>query len=368
MKEEINYKKILGIVVVAILLYWGLSNLDIIWNVTDKVFGIIFPFVLGACLAFVINMPMRFFERKISRIKNKKGKNLFGKGTIKLISLFLAIIIIILIFSLIIELIVPELINVIMLLIDRMPYYIDEIGKFLQNATQGMPDINTIIDDMNINVDQMKQQAIELITNFLTSSISVISNIVTGTVNFVIALIFAIYILLGKQKLKTQAKKILYAYLKKEKADKIIDVCRLSRSTFRKFIAGQCLEATILGVLCILGMLILRIPYAVPIGVLIGVTALIPVFGAFIRSNYWSNTNCVSRTNKGNNIYNIYNHLAASRRKFDLSKSYGKFSRNTWNMGTSCSNGWRKLIWNFRNVNRTSYCFNTLYYIKARHE
>lgn len=282
MKQEIDYKKILGIVIIGIVLYLGLKNFGTVWEGISAVLGIISPFILGACLAFIINMPMRFFERKLSKIKNKKGKTKLSKGMIKGISLCLAIAVIVVIFALIIRLVVPELINVIQLLIERMPYYIEEIGTFLENATKDIPDINTIISNMNIDVEQLKQQAIEIATNFLTSSISVITSFIAGVINFVIALIFAIYILVGKQKLKNQLKKLLYAYLKKEKADRIIEIGKLSRSTFRNFIMGQCLEATILGVLCILGMLILKIPYAASIGVLVGATALIPIFGAFI--------------------------------------------------------------------------------------
>ena len=282
MKQEIDYKKILGIVIIGIVLYLGLKNFATVWEGISAVLGIISPFILGACLAFIINIPMRFFERKLSKIKNKKGKTRLSKGVIKGISLCLAIAVIVVIFALIIRLVVPELINVIQLLIERMPYYIEEIGAFLENATKDIPDINTIISNMNIDVEQLKQQAIEIATNFLTSSISVITSFIAGVINFVIALIFAIYILVGKQKLKNQLKKLLYAYLKKEKADRIIEIGKLSRSTFRNFIMGQCLEATILGVLCILGMLVLKIPYAASIGVLVGATALIPIFGAFI--------------------------------------------------------------------------------------
>jgi len=251
-----------------------------VWNIVNIILGIISPFVLGSALAFILNIPMTFFETKLSKIKDKKGKRLIKENLNKIISLSLAIIVIVLIFSLIIKLIVPELINIIVLLIEKMPYYMEEISKFANDSTKDLPDINTIIQNMDIDLEQIKSQMLSTVTSVLTSSITFIINIVSGVVNFVIALIFAVYILMGKKKLKEQAKKLLYAYTKK--ADKIIEIARISRETFRKFITGQVLEATILGTLCILGMLILRIPYAVPIGVLVGVTALIPVVGAFL--------------------------------------------------------------------------------------
>ena len=111
---------------------------------------------------------------------------------------------------------------------------------------------------------------------------SFISSIISGIATFFIAIVFAVYILIDKEKLKEQVRKIVYAYLSKEKADKIVNIGNIASSTFKRFFTVQCLEATILGTLCLIGMLILRIPYALQIGILIGVTALIPIVGAFI--------------------------------------------------------------------------------------
>lgn len=275
-------KKITKIVIVAIIVYWALNNLGLIWMVISKILSIFSPFILGGALAFILNIPMTFFEKKLSKIKDKKGRQLISKGVVKGMSLILAILVIIFVFTLIIKLIVPELISIMGLLIDNMPLYADKIYGFIEEMTKDMTDINTMIDNMNIDIEALKQQGIELITSILSSSISFIGNIISGITNFVIAFIFAVYILAGKHKLKNQVKKLLYAYIKKEKTDKIIEISRISRNTFKNFITGQCLEATILGVLCILGMLVLKIPYAIPIGVLIGVTALIPIVGAFL--------------------------------------------------------------------------------------
>ena len=285
MREElkkIDIKGMTKIVVIAIILYWTLNNLGIIWSLISKILIIFSPFILGACLAFILNIPMNFFEKNISKIKNKKGKRRFSQKFTKVISLCLAIILIIIIFVLIIKLIVPELLSVLGMLIENIPLYADEVYEILKNSTKDMPDINQIIEKTNINLEELKQQAVGIITNILTSSIAFIGNIISAVTNFVIAIIFAVYILAGKHKLKEQAQKLLYAYIKREKAEKIIEIGRVSRDTFKNFIIGQCTEATILGVLCILGMLILKIPYAISIGVLIGVTALVPIVGAFL--------------------------------------------------------------------------------------
>ena len=292
MKEnKWTFKKCLLLILIAIFAYWAIHNFSIVGNIVAAIYNLIFPFILGGCIAFLINLPMAFFERKILKIKEKKNsKNKKNKRAkpekkskfIRLISLILALLVIILIFALIIRLIVPELINVIRMLIDNIPYYIDEISKLVQKYGNDTVNINTVIENLKANSENIKNELINNIPTILTSSISIVSGIIGGIVTFVVAIIFAIYILIDKEKIQTQITKILYAYLKKEKADKIIEIGKISNVTFRNFFSVQCLEAVILGSLCTIGMLILKIPFAVPIGILVCVTSLIPVVGAFI--------------------------------------------------------------------------------------
>lgn len=222
---------------------------------------------------------MTFFEKRFSKIKKNNNKKQKSKG-LRIISILFAIFVILLVLILIIKLIVPELIEVIKTLIDNIPYYIDEVTKFAKNNIKDTQEINNMLEQ--INTEEIRKQILALLPDVLTSSISIVGNIISGISNFIIAFIFAIYILIDKEKLQEQATRIMYTYIKKKKADNIIKIGRTIKNTFQKFFTVQCLEATILGTLCMIGMLVLRIPYAVSIGVLIGVTALIPIVGAFI--------------------------------------------------------------------------------------
>ncbi len=278
-KQEI--KKWAKIIFIALFGYLIVDNVEVVGDIIGKIISIISPFVVGAAIAFILNLPMGFFEEKLSKFKTKKGKKL-GKGFIRAVSLILAILVIALILSLIVNLILPEIINIITLLIEKLPYYGAELKNIASNITQDVPQINEIIKGIDINNKELQEQIKNLVTSFLSKSVSVVGNIIGSIVNTVVSIVFAAYILTSKDKLKEQAKKILYAYNEKGKAEKIIDIGRTARNIFRRFISGQCLEATILGSLSIIGMLILKVPYAVPIGVLIGVTALIPIVGAFI--------------------------------------------------------------------------------------
>lgn len=270
MKEKEETRKWLKIVLIAIVVYWCLNNLGTLGNFLSTIIKILSPFIIGGIIAFILNIPMRFFERKLT--KKKKRKKIA-----RVISLILSIIIIVLIIALIINLILPKLIDIAQLLIDQLPFYTENIKNALGNVQ-----IENIMENLNITQESINQEIINIATGFITSSISLVGNFVSAISITVIAIIFAIYILMSKERLQKQFTKILFAYVKKERVRKILGIARLTRNTFANFLTIQCLEAVILGTLCIIGMLILQIPYAVQIGVLIGVTALIPIVGAFI--------------------------------------------------------------------------------------
>lgn len=280
-QEKQEIKKWAKIIFIALFGYLIVDNISVVGEIIKTILNIMSPFVVGAAIAFILNLPMGFFEEKLSKFKTKKGKKL-AKGFIRTVSLILAIVVITLVLTIIVNLILPEIINIITLLIEKLPYYGAEIKNIASNITKDFPQINETIKNIDINDKQLQEQVKNFVTGFLSKSVSLLGNIIGTFFNAIISIVFAAYILTGKDKLKEQAKKILYAYNEKAKAEKIIEIGRTTRNIFRKFITGQCLEATILGILSIIGMLILKVPYAVPIGVLIGVTALIPIVGAFI--------------------------------------------------------------------------------------
>lgn len=278
-KNKSDFKKWLILIAVAIIGYWSINNLNVLGNLFSTILDILFPFIFGGCLAFVLNIPMTFFEKKLSKPKKKPNKN---KKFLRIISIVFAILVILCVVTLIINLIVPELINIGKLLIDNIPYYTQEISKLVEEYGQDIINQKDLLNTQSINLESIKDEIINNAFGLLTSSISLVKNIVGTVADIFIGIVFAVYLLIDKEKLQEQSKKLLYAYLSKEKADKIINIGNVFTNSFKSFFTVQCLEAMILGTLCMIGMLVLRIPYAVPIGILIGVTALIPVVGAFI--------------------------------------------------------------------------------------
>lgn len=279
--EKEETKKWIKIILFALIGLLIVLNFNSTLGFIGKFMDIISPFVVGAALAFILNIPMIAFETKFLKFKTKGGKKL-NKGLVRIVSLLLAIFVIGFIITLIVNLILPEIINIAKLLVDNFPKYATEIKKFAIDVTTNIPEVREAIENIDIAKLGSGEQVKNIATNVITTSISFASNLIGSIFNTVVSLVFAIYILTSKDKLKAQSKKILYAYFENEKAEKIIEFGRTSRRIFKNFITGQCLEATLLGILSIIGMLILRIQYAVPIGVLIGVTALIPIVGAFI--------------------------------------------------------------------------------------
>ena len=279
--EKEETKKWIKIILFALIGLLIVLNFNSALGFIGKFMDIISPFVVGAALAFILNIPMIAFETKLLKFKTKGGKKL-NKGLVRIVSLLLAIFVIGFIITLIVNLILPEIINIAKLLVENFPKYATEIKNFAIDVTINIPEVRAAIENIDIAKLGSGEQVKNIATNVITTSISFASNLIGSIFNTVVSIVFAIYILTSKDKLKAQSKKILYAYFENEKAEKIIEFGRTSRRIFKNFITGQCLEATLLGILSIIGMLVLRIPYAVPIGVLIGVTALIPIVGAFI--------------------------------------------------------------------------------------
>jgi len=289
---EKNNKRILGLIVVTLFLLWIVLNFNLVFSFIDKAIDIIFPFILGIAIAFVLNILTKFFERKLftSKSNNKKKKvKKEGFSTWKrVVALILAIIVLLAIVALVIGLVIPELVKTVKILFMSLPDLLENGKVFIADildrypeVNQGITNLQNTIENMNIN-DEINKFLSTYGSGILATSINVISSLAGGVVTFVLALAFAIYAVIQKEKLVRQAKKILYAYVKKEKADRVMKIARTSNNTFSKFISGQFIEALILGFLCMVGMLILNIPYAVTIGVMISFTALIPIVGAII--------------------------------------------------------------------------------------
>ncbi len=295
--DKENTKQIMKIVVVAILLLVALINIQPLWNMFAVFIGIVSPFIWGLAIAFILNIFMTFYENKVFKNGNARGntskvnkvkeskrnaKNKKKKGAKRTFSILLSILTIIAVIAIIMVLIIPQFIDVISNLIKNIPSYLENLKNFGISITEQYPQINSYIQNIHIDTVALRDGIMNISKDVLSVTINQVSSLISNIVNFFIAIVFAVYILANKEELKIQAKKFIYARLNKENADYVLKVSRLARDCFRNFLTGQAKEAVILGVLCAVGMLILQIPYAGPIGALTALTAFIPIVGAFI--------------------------------------------------------------------------------------
>ena len=242
------------------------------------VVGLISPFILGAAIAFILNVPMRGIEKLIAPGKEKRWK--------RPVSLVLTIVAVISILLVVVFVVMPELVRTLMGLKESVPAFLENLGRQAEEFFVKYPDVVAMIQTVEFDWEKMVKDVMSFLSNgagnMLTSTINAAASIVSGVMNFFIGFVFAVYILLQKETLSRQMKKLLKAYLPEKTYEKTLKVAVLAEKTFSNFLTGQCLEAVILGTMFFLVLTILRLPYALLIGVLIAFTALIPMFGAFI--------------------------------------------------------------------------------------
>ena len=164
--------------------------------------------------------------------------------------------------------------------------FVPEAQRFLEDLFTDNSEVRAWLDGLNLDIGKMADSAVAFFQdgagNVINSTVSAIGSFVSGMATFVIAFVFACYVLLQKEKLSKQVKKVLYAFLSEKRVEWILEVCSLTAKSFSSFFAGQCVEAVILGTMFFITMSILNMPYALLVGILIAFTALIPIFGAFI--------------------------------------------------------------------------------------
>lgn len=262
-----------------ILLIFFFINMKDIMNFLYKFLGILKPFIWGIAIAFILNIPVKLIEKNL-------GNGKFFKGMKRSFSITLTFLFFILAITLFILFVIPQLLSSISTLMNSIPEYLSQFEKFLEvnaiNNSQSQVMMQNIINELLNMWKEILKVTSQIVGTSLGYLLDFTIGITYGVINFFLALILAIYMLASKEILISQLKLIIYAFVSKNKADRIIELGNMCNEMFSKLILGQCTEALVIGVLCFIGMIILKMPYALLISVVIGVTALIPVFGAFL--------------------------------------------------------------------------------------
>ena len=280
-----NMKKIRHLIVFTALIILCFWKYTIVFQAVKFVIGVVFPFILGGAIAFVFNVPMHFIENRLIQEKWKEKYKIVRK-TARPVSLVLTIIFVIGIVAAVLFGVLPQLTGTIAKLGYSIQTFIPKVQEWANDWFHNNKEVMAYVNQLEFNWDKVIEVAVDWVSNgagnIVESGVTAAVNIVSGFATFFIAFVFACYILLQKEKLGVQAKKVLFAFVQKGRAEAAIEVCSLTYRTFSNFLTGQCMEAVILGTMFVIAMSIFKMPYAWLIGILIAFTALIPIFGAFI--------------------------------------------------------------------------------------
>ena len=277
-----DLKKFIRYLVCIAITVWIVLNVNLIIKLAKHLFNIAFPLILGAIMAYAINIIMKKMEdywypdsesKRVIRAKRP-------------VCLFLSIFMMFALIYFIIRLVLPELIDAFVVIGQEIPVYFSRIQEWIVDHGELFPEIAKEFGSLEVNWQELSQKVIGYATSgvssMLNSAVSILTSLLESIVNIAIALFFAIYILLNKEKLQRQFRMIEKAYLKEKASYRMNLFLNTAHDCFTSFITGQCTEAVILGLLCTVGMFIFGFPYAPMVGTLIGATALIPIVGAYI--------------------------------------------------------------------------------------
>ena len=278
---EKNKRTIMELIFFTIILIFIFIYIKPIWSFITYIIKIFMPFIIGAMIAFVLNVLLNVVENKLFKKLNEKNTKTWQclKRPTSVITTFL---IIIALLALILGLLIPQLQNTTEIFTENFDSYKTQSVELLEKVGIEKKTINKL----NNNIENIQEEATKYISKnsdkIMQTTVGVATTVAGTVTTIVLGMVFAIYILLKKEDLTRQFKKLARAYLPEKRQRTLKEISTLSNKTFGNFVSGQCIEALIIGLLCFIGMLILQIPYAPTIAVLVGFTALIPVFGAFI--------------------------------------------------------------------------------------
>ena len=352
-KAIIRY--IIRALVLLIVFAWALVNLDAVLRFLGTVLALFTPFLIGGAIAFLINVVLRPLECCWNKVCRRAPEKLtrpvcLSASTVLVLGILFAVVF----------MMIPSLRESGDEFIQNIPAYVEEIGRWWTGVVRFAAKYNIVLPEYAIDSDLLIEKVTALISDegsgILTVTWGAATSVLSALVDVLLGLVFALYLLAKKEVVAAHLKKLIVTVLPQKKAQRLLSIASLTNQTFTNFVSGQLTEAVIIGVLCFFGMLILGIPYAGAVSAFVAVTALVPIFGAWIGGG-----RCVfdpaGRTRQGSVVHSLSAHFAAGGGQSDLSQG-GRQVR--WASRTACADGCynrRRSIRRLRDaVQRTRLC------------
>jgi predicted PurR-regulated permease PerM len=282
-----NMKKIILLIVFAIVFYMLVKNLYLVPNFFESLLDIVGPVLAGFAVAFVVNVLMIQVENRLFAPLNRRFTKRWPKMR-RGFSILVTFIIILGLITLLLFFVIPELVRTITNLTNSIPNVVSNLQQMISSFSEQHPKLMEYVDSLKINwpniSEMLSKYGQQTASGLVSSTVNAITNLFHGAISLVLTLVIAINTLAQKEKLVAQMKKVLYAYLPKKQASWIHHVFHLTNRAFYNCVTGTLTEACILGTLCFIGMSIFRFPYAILISILVAFNALIPIIGAFLST------------------------------------------------------------------------------------
>lgn len=278
-KPKSKFGEAVLLIAIAMLMYFISNHLDKLWGMISLVASLASPLVAGACLAFMLSVPMRALERMFAGIQTRRGWKLRTRAN-AVWSLLITYLGALLVLVLVLYIVIPQLVESVTTMVISLQASTPQILEFLKEHGIDTSQLEVLLSKLDLM--KLLETVSANLQKIVATAVSSVMNVAGVITDVTMSIIFSVYLLANKKKLGPQCRKLLYAYLKKPHVDRFLSVCSLTDRIFSSFISGQCLEAMILGMIFFVTLSLLRMPYAGVISVLIAVTALIPYVGAFI--------------------------------------------------------------------------------------
>ncbi|MBE6883660.1 MAG: AI-2E family transporter [Ruminococcaceae bacterium] len=281
--KQTAVKILSSVVVVAIglLLYFFIQKFDEVKDTLGKLLSLLSPFLIGFALAYILNIPVMFFDKKLFSFCDK------GKPRPKLrriLSITLTIILLLTLTTAAIAIVLPQIYDSLVSLANNIESYINSLDRILENFFSRSELFQNFYNGLGLQLDKLFTNLENIINSAVPWAINFSKQLISGIADSLIGLVISVYFLYSKEKILAKAKKFACSVLSEKQVCTLLRVADASNVTFSRFITGKLLTSVIMTVICYIGMIVLRMPYPLLIALVVGITDIIPYFGPFIGS------------------------------------------------------------------------------------